>query len=76
MAGAAWYCRENEQDPTGINIEVNAENDPETRMITKLTYTYTFPEGFSEAMREGILAQADDCYVKKHLTQPPVVVVQ
>jgi len=76
LSGAARYCREREIDPLGLNIEVETTNDPETRMMTKLTYIFSFPAGISEEHKAGIMANTANCYVKKHMTAPPEVVVK
>ena len=76
MSGATRFCRENGLDATGMVIEADSVNDSETRMMTKLTYTFSFPEAFTQENRAAILANTVNCYVKKHLITPPEVVVQ
>jgi len=47
----------------------------ETFLMKKLTYTFTFPEDFPEEHRQPIRDNAANCYVKRHLIDPPEVVI-
>ncbi|MCL2497310.1 MAG: hypothetical protein FWF06_01695 [Symbiobacteriaceae bacterium] len=76
MSGAARLCRTNGWDPLGLNLSIDIENDPTTRMMTKLTFTFAFPESFTPEQRQAVLDNAPSCYVKKHLETPPAVVIQ
>ena len=76
ISGAARYCRDKGVDPIGLGITASSENDPETRMMTKLTYSFTFPESFDAELQAGILENTANCYVYKHILTPPTVVIQ
>ena len=76
MSGATRFCRENGLDPIGLGIEVEIVNNPEDRMMTKLIFTFNFPDGFTQEQRKAILANTDNCYVRKHLITPPLVEVR
>lgn len=69
----AGYCRKNELDAAGIRIELGIETDPESKLMSQLTYTIFFPDAFPAEHREPIRENASNCYIKRHLVTPPKV---
>ena len=74
-AGVAGYCRKNDLVGTDIQISLEVETNPETKLMSKLIYSFSFPAEFPEEHREALRANAENCYVKRHLFTPPEVIV-
>lgn len=75
FAGIAAYGRKFELPVEAITMTLDTTRNEETRLINKLDFQVTFPEGFPPQHQASILKNMNACYVKKHLFDPPEVTV-
>jgi ribosomal protein S12 methylthiotransferase accessory factor len=60
------------RSPTdGIGLTQTLEFEEPAHMVRKVAIEVTLPKGFPEKYRDGLLAAANLCLVKKHLQEPP-----
>ncbi len=69
--GALEFCQENGFSSDQLGLELVAEFDPEARRYHHVRIEVTPPPGMSADMVEALLAETDDCTVKKHILQSP-----
>lgn len=65
------FCRQRGLPTENIRIVQRMENDPRTRMISKVSFEIILPPDFPEKYREAVIRSAEQCTVKKHLEAPP-----
>ncbi len=70
---ALAFCQERGMDLTGLALSVTMDTDPKTDMVTAMHMRLTLPEGFPDKYRGAVLRAMGQCYVKKHLDQPPAI---
>ncbi len=70
---AKAYCDARQIPTEGLALEMHVERDEERHRVGRLAIEIVLPAGFPEKHREGILRAADQCSVKKHIQQPPVI---
>lgn len=68
---AAGYCKSRGLDSEGMQILVDVERNPDTRLATKVKMEIVLPEGFPAEHRTRVLKAANACFVKKHLYEQP-----
>ena len=68
---AAGYCKTRELPYEGMQIFVDVERNPDTRMAKKVKMEIVVPEGFPAEHHSRLIKAADACFVKKHLYEPP-----
>ncbi|NLW16724.1 MAG: osmotically inducible protein OsmC [Firmicutes bacterium] len=68
---AAGYCRSRNIDSEGLQILVDVERNPDTRLASKIKMEIVLPEGFPAEHRDRLVKAANACFVKKHLYEQP-----
>jgi ribosomal protein S12 methylthiotransferase accessory factor len=69
------FCRQRGLSTEGLEIIQSMEQDPATRMITRMSLDIRLPLDFPDKYKEAVIRAADQCAVKKHLQQPPEIIV-
>jgi putative redox protein len=70
------FCDQRNISTEGIEIVQTMTYDQDKRMIGKINIDIKLPAGFPEKYREAVIKAADQCAVKKHLADPPVIEVK
>ena len=65
------FCRQRGLPTEGIRIVQRMENNPGSRMISKITLDIQLPPEFPEKYKDAVIRAADQCAVKKHMEMPP-----
>jgi len=69
------FCETRSISTAGISIVQNSERDERTHLVSKITIEITLPASFPEKYRATVVAAANQCTVKKHLQNLPVLEV-
>ncbi len=69
------FCDQRGIPTEGIKIVQKHSFNPLTHMIENLTIEINLPESFPEKYKDAVIKAADQCAVKKHLHNPPVMSV-
>jgi putative redox protein len=69
------FCRQRGLPTEGIRLVQRMENDPVTRMISKIELEIQLPPSFPEKYKDAVIRSAEQCAVKKHIENPPQMVV-
>jgi ribosomal protein S12 methylthiotransferase accessory factor len=69
------FCQARNIPTDGVVLTQRSENDPETKLPTRMTLTLTLPADFPERYRPAILRAAENCKVKKTIAAQPVIEV-
>src|SRR5512139_1653388 len=69
------FCRQRGLPTEGIRLIQRMESDPATRMISKIELEIQLPPEFPEKYKEAVIRSAEQCAVKKHIENPPRMVV-
>ncbi len=64
---ARLYCDKRDLNAEGLGITMEYETAEKTRLVTKLIFKITVPDGFPEQHRAPLERAIQSCYVKKHL---------
>ncbi len=72
---ALQFCRSRELDTTGLSITLDAERDPDSKLITRIAARIEPPRDFPPKYLEALRRAADHCTVKRHLQNPPEIEV-
>lgn len=72
---AKAYCDARQIATGGLSLEMHVERDPERHRVARLALEIVLPAGFPEKHRAGIVRAADQCAVKKHVLEPPLIEV-
>ena len=67
------YCDARQIPADGLALQMHVERDHEGHRVGRLVVEILLPEGFPEKHREAIVRAADQCAVKKHILEPPVI---
>jgi ribosomal protein S12 methylthiotransferase accessory factor len=69
------FCKQRGLPTEGIRIIQHMESDPATRMISKVELEIQLPTDFPEKYKEAVIRSAEQCAVKKHIENPPHMMV-
>lgn len=69
------FCRQRGLPTDGIRIVQRMESNPVTRMLSKVELEIQLPPEFPEKYKDAVIRSAEQCAVKKHLENPPQMVV-
>ena len=69
------FCQHRGLSTENIRIIQRSETNPATRMIERITLEIQVPPAFPEKYHAALVRAADQCAVKKHLEQPPMIEV-
>jgi ribosomal protein S12 methylthiotransferase accessory factor len=70
------FCRQRGIPTDGIRLVQRMRTDPATRLVSDVQVTIELPAGFPDRYREAVVRSAEQCAVKKHFEQPPVIRVE
>ena len=68
---AMGFCEKRDIDTTGLSVDVICSVHPERYHVTEVTYEVTLPEDFPDKYAKAVLRAMDQCFVKKHVFEPP-----
>ncbi len=68
---AKGYCKSRNLNCEGMQILIDLERDPDTRLASKIKMELVLPEDFPAEHRDRLVKAAGACFVKKHLYQQP-----
>lgn len=69
------FCDQRGIPTEGIRLTQETVHNPETMLISDLTITIYLPAGFPERYKDAVIKTANLCAVKRHLHNPPSMVV-
>jgi putative redox protein len=69
------FCRQRGLPTEGIRLIQRMESDPTTRMISKIELEIQLPPSFPEKYKDAVIRSAEQCAVKKHIENPPQMLV-
>jgi putative redox protein len=67
------FCRQRGISTDGIRLLQRIHTDPATHLVTDVQVTIELPAGFPEKYADAVVRAADQCTVKKHFENPPVI---
>ena len=67
------FCRQRGISTDGIRLIQNAEKDPTTKLVGKITLDIQLPAEFPDKYLAAVIRAADQCTVKKHFQHPPAI---
>lgn len=65
------FCKMRGIPSEGIRLVQRLEQDPATKMVSKVFQEIQLPPGFPEQYLSAVKRAAESCLVKKHLDKPP-----
>lgn len=65
------FCRIRKISTEGIRLVQKIEQNPATKMTSKIRLEIQLPADFPEQYRPAVVKAAEGCLVKKHLENPP-----
>jgi ribosomal protein S12 methylthiotransferase accessory factor len=65
------YCREHNLPTEGLDVSLVAARHPTEPRYDRVRIEVTPPDGMSEQHVAGLLEEAGDCSVKRHILNPP-----
>jgi ribosomal protein S12 methylthiotransferase accessory factor len=68
---AVGFCKARDIATDGLALSMRGAFDEERKRYTKFTLHVVLPDGFPEKYRKAILRVMDQCFVKKHIVDPP-----
>lgn len=70
---AHQFCRHRNLPTDGLALSLEPVRDPERKLVERVVLRLTLPEDFPDKYRRAITRAVDQCAVKRHLAEPPVV---
>ncbi len=70
---ALGFCQKRDIDTDGMHLDVDMTRDEKTHMVTAMDMRLTLPGGFPDKYKQAVVRAMGQCYLKKHLEQPPAV---
>lgn len=70
------FCDQRGIPTDNIRLVQKMAYNPETRLIDKIDIDIQLPADFPEKYKEAVVNAADLCAVKRHLLNPPKIVVK
>ncbi len=70
------FCDQRGISTEGISLEQEMEYDHENRRIGTIRIRILLPPSFPEKYKDAVINAANLCAVKKHLHNPPVMLVE
>lgn len=65
------FCKMRGISPKGIRLIQKPEQNPETRLVSKVRMEIHLPPDFPKQYMSAVTKAAESCLVKKHLENPP-----
>jgi len=69
------FLRQRALATEGVRLIQRARRNPATGMTDQVEIEILLPADFPEKYREAVVRAAEQCAVKKHLEQPPAILV-
>ena len=69
------FCEARGISTDGLIMSQHSEWDEKTHLVSKVEIKIHLPASFPEKYRASIVAAANQCTVKKHLQQPPQLLI-
>ena len=73
---ALRFCQQRNIDSAGLQLSLETEKDPETKMISLIRTSLQLPADFPPKYVRAIERSMDQCTVKKHMMDPPQFVTE
>ena len=70
------FCEQRDISCKDIRLSLTDEWDPIVRRITRIKVTIELPSSFPSKYSDAVIKAAEQCTVKKHLLNPPEIVVE
>ena len=67
------FCRQRGISTDGIRLVQRMQTDPATRLVNEVQVTIELPDGFPAKYADAVVRAAEQCAVKKHFENPPVI---
>jgi putative redox protein len=67
------FCRQRGISTEGIRLVQRMQTDPATHLVTDVQVTIELPAGFPDKYADAVVRAAEQCTVKKHFENPPVI---
>jgi len=65
------YCEQHEVSPEKLRVTMQADRDPETRLVKDIVLKVHVPKDFPDKYEAGVIRAAGSCLVKRHMENPP-----
>ncbi|MES9969839.1 MAG: OsmC family protein [Candidatus Thiodiazotropha sp.] len=73
----AWnFCESRKLSKEGMDLRMDCLSDEKTKMVDKVIFRLTLPQGFPEKYRGGIIKAMELCAVKRHMQETPEFTVE
>ena len=70
------FCRKHKIPTDDIELEMALDRNEETKLIETITIRVRFPADFPQKYVPACIKSAEQCTVKKHLQDPPTVLLE
>jgi len=70
------FCRKHKIPTDDIELEMALDRNEETKLIETITIRVSFPLNFPRKYVPACIKSAEQCTVKKHLQDPPTVLLE
>ena len=67
------FCRQRGIPTDGIRLVQRMQVDPTTHLVSDVQVTIELPAGFPDKYAAAVVRAAEQCAVKKHFENPPVI---
>lgn len=67
------FCRQRGIPTEGVRLVQRMKVDPMTRLVSDVQVTIELPQGFPEKYADAVVRSAEQCAVKKHFENPPLI---
>ena len=67
------FCRQRGIPTEGIRLVQRMQTDPATHLVSDVQVTIELPAGFPDKYADAVARAAEQCAVKKHFENPPVI---
>lgn len=69
------FCDQRSIPTYGISLELETITDKETHLVSTIDIKISLPAGFPEKYKDAVVNAANLCTVKRHLHNPPTMLV-
>jgi len=70
------FCRKHDISTEGLELDMEFERDETSKLIRKIDIAVNFPPDFPKRYVAACIKSAEQCTVKKHLADPPEIVLR
>ncbi len=65
------YCQQNQLSTEGLAVTLKAHRHPTQPRYDRIVTEVTLPPGLTGEQQKALLAEVEDCTVKRHILTPP-----